>query len=133
MGADESKIREHKEIEEAIKARDNLEAAVSALPEIQKGFKQLREELCEGPNCLKNEVKNGLLAMDEKIKKIEEGSTGSVCKICGYNGIKPLTSYCPECGSGIPSWEDEKGEPIPGWVPYWDRPGAITHKELEQK
>jgi len=42
-----------------------------------------------------------------------------VCRSCGQGGTSSPTwgeFHCPECGSKIIQWDDEKKEPYPGIV-----------------
>lgn len=90
-------------------------------------------EMCDGVDCIKKDFKgaqerqtefekqvaNGLQALADKVQKLEQPSY--VCDNCGEDAIKPLSSYCPNCGNPIPNWTGEDGHPVQGWRPYWVR------------
>lgn len=82
------------------------------------------EDMCTGIDCIKEDMKKNqeqFQNLEEKIKKLELPTY--MCDNCGEYGIKPLSSYCPNCGSPIHQWTDESGRPIAGWIPYWKRIG----------
>ena len=121
MSVEDEDIRKQEEIEKIRESRKNLENAVRALPEIREDFKQLREELCVGPDCLKSQVTDKFSNIDEKIKKIEEKQSDLLCDRCGYIGVPSLSSYCPNCGAPIFSWNDDEDRPIKGWKHWSER------------
>lgn len=121
MTIGDDKIKEAEEIDKIRESRKNLEDAVKAIPEIQENFKQLREELCVGPDCLKKKVEDKFEAIDEKIKKIEEKTGEFLCDNCGFTGVKPLSSFCSNCGSPIYQWDGNDGKPVEGWKHYSER------------
>lgn len=119
---EESKIDEHEKIERITESRKNLERAVAAIPEINKKHDKILEELCEGPDC----VKNRLSTLEKKMAEssTETDQEGVICAKCGSN-IKPLSSYCSNCGHPIYTWEDsETGQSKKDWKPYFMRPGV---------
>jgi hypothetical protein len=118
---DEDQIREQEEIEKVRKSRRDLEDAVTALPKIQDEIKQIRDDLCEGPNCLKAKVEEKFTDIDDKIKKIEEKQSDLICDKCHYVGVPSMASYCPNCGAAIYSWNNDEGVPIPGWKHWTER------------
>ncbi len=92
-------------------------------------------KLCTGIDCVKEDVKKYQSSHDaleklvqerfselgEKVQSLENPMF--TCEHCGEQKIRPLDSYCPNCGSPIHSWSDEDGQPIRGWTPYWKRIG----------
>lgn len=125
MPIEDEKIREAEEIDKIRESRKNLESAVKAIPEINEKYDKLIEELCVGPDCLKNKVETKFGDIDEKIKKIEEKQSDLVCDRCGYMGVPSLSSFCPQCGAAIYNWEDDEGRPIPGWK-HWSERNKAT-------
>lgn len=93
-------------------------------------------ELCTGVDCIKNDVKKyqesqealekmvqeKFQELGEKVQSLEHPTF--TCENCGQSVIAPLSSYCPNCGSPIHTWNDEGGNPIRGWVPYWKKMGS---------
>jgi rubrerythrin len=119
---EEDEIRKQEEIEKVRESRRNLEAAVSAIPEINQKYDKLIEELCVGPDCLKTKVETKFGDIDEKIKKIEEKQSDLICDRCGYVGVPSLSSFCPNCGAAIYQWDDaETGQPMKNWKHYSER------------
>ncbi len=118
---EEDEIRKQEEIEKVRESRRNLEAAVSAIPDINEKYDKLISELCVGPDCLKNKVQEKFTDIDEKIKKIEEKQSDLVCDKCNYVGVPPLASFCPQCGAAIYSWNDEEGQPMKNWKHWSER------------
>jgi rubrerythrin len=121
MSVEDEDIRKQEEIEKIRESRKNLESAVKAIPEINEKYDKLVSELCEGPDCLKNKVETKFTDIDEKIKKIEEKQSDLVCDKCGYVGVPALSSYCPNCGAAIFSWNDDDGNPMVNWKHYSER------------
>lgn len=121
MAVEEDEIRKQEEIEKVRESRKNLEAAVAAIPDINEKYDKLVSELCEGPDCLKNKVETKFTDIDDKIKKIEAKQSDLVCDKCGYVGVPALSSYCPQCGAGIYSWEDDEGKPMTNWKHWSER------------
>lgn len=121
MSVEDEDIRKSEEIEKIRESRKNLESAVKAIPEINEKYDKLIEELCVGPDCLKNKVQEKFGDIDEKIKKIEEKQSDLVCEKCSYVGVPALSSYCPNCGAAIYKWEDEEGQPMKNWRHYSER------------
>lgn len=121
MAVEEDEIRKQEEIEKVRESRRNLEAAVSAIPDINEKYDKLMSELCVGPDCLKNQVTDNFKIIDEKIKKIEEKQSDLACDKCGYVGVPALSSYCPNCGAAIYKWEDEEGKPMSNWKHFSER------------
>lgn len=98
---------------------EKVNKAVESIPGIQDDFKQLREELCEGDNCLVKKVDRKFQEIDDKVKGIQENLQYFICENCGYDKVTPLSSFCPNCGHQIDSWDDDEGKPVKGWEPYW--------------
>ncbi len=96
--------------------------------------------LCTGIDCMKEDVKKYQTSHDalekmvqERFKDLGEKVQGLenpmfTCENCGEQKIRPLDSYCPNCGSPIHSWSDEEGQPIRGWSPYWKRMGKAVQE-----
>jgi chromosome segregation ATPase len=91
-------------------------------------------ELCTGVDCIKTDLKKSqeyqqsfekqlegkFNELSERLQKLEEPSY--VCDNCGADSIKPLSSFCSNCGAPIHSWTDpETGNPVSGWAPFWKR------------
>jgi rubrerythrin len=114
----------YEKIQKEKQFRENVNNAINIASELKGDIKKIKEELCEGPDCLKNQVQSKFSEIDAKIAKLDERSEVFVCEKCGYPKVPGLSSYCPQCGAKIPSWNTDDGEPIPGWVPYWE-----LHKE----
>jgi len=122
MAVEEDEIRKQEEIEKVRESRRNLEAAVSAIPEINQKYDKLMSELCVGDDCLKNKVESKFQTIDDKIKKIEEKQSDIVCDRCGYVGVPGLSSFCPNCGAPIYTWNDvETGQPLSNWKHWSER------------
>jgi len=115
----------HDKIEKQ-KQRDNdVAAAIAIAADLKGDIKKIKEELCEGPDCLKKQVENKFGEIDAKIAKLDEKSVDFfVCERCSYPNVPALSSFCPNCGAKIPSWMDDNGQPVVGWTPYYE-----THKE----
>lgn len=115
---------------EKLKKRDeDVAAAIAIAADLKGDIQKIKEELCVGENCLKNQVTNKFGEMnnkfgeiDEKIKKIEEKTSGFVCENCGYASVPALSSFCPQCGSPIYEWSDDSGDPVKGWR-HWTGTG----------
>ena len=110
------------------------------LGDIKKPVTESLGELCTGVDCIKTDLKKSqeyqqsyqqslekqlggkFQELSERLQKLEEPSY--VCDNCGADSIKPLSSFCPNCGAPIHSWTDpETGNPVSGWAPYWKRTG----------
>lgn len=111
----------HAKIEKAKKFEEDVSVAMMAIPEISEKYDKLVSELCEGPDCLKKQVEDKFGSIDDKIKKIEEKQSDLICDKCGYIGVPALSSYCPNCGAAIYSWNNDDGAPISGWKHYSER------------
>lgn len=109
------KIQKEKEF------RKNVNEAIGIAANLQGDIKELKEAICEGPDCLREQVKSKFGELDQKIKRIEEQNQVFVCENCGYPKVPGLASFCPQCGAVIPSWSDEEGQPIPGWKNWQER------------
>jgi hypothetical protein len=108
------------------KAKDfekNVNEAVNLAKDLKEDVQQIKKEVCEGPDCLKAKVEEKFGSIDEKIKKIEEKTSGFVCENCGYANVPALSSFCPQCGSPIYEWSDDEGQPVKGWK-HWTDKGA---------
>ena len=93
------------------------------------------DTLCTGVDCIKTDVKKSQETqealkkqMEQRFRDLEEKVQESkqptfVCDSCGDDRIRPLDSYCPNCGSPIHEWNDDTGQPVKGWAPYWKRIG----------
>lgn len=114
-------IIKNEKIEKQKKFQENVNNAIAIAADLKDDVKKIKEEICEGSNCLKNQVTTKFGTIEDRLKAIEDLSTAFVCEKCGYNGVKALTSFCPNCGAKIPSWADENGQPIADWIPYWLR------------
>lgn len=102
----------------------DVAAAIAIAAELKGDIKQIKDDLCVGPDCLKEQVKNKFGEIDAKIAKLDERSEMFVCEKCNYPNVPALSSFCPNCGAKIPSWMNDDGQPIVGWVPYYE-----SHKE----
>lgn len=110
------------------KARDfeeKVNKAVDSIPTIQASVTELKDKLCEGDDCLEKRVERQFADIDNKVKDIQENLQYFVCEYCGYDRVRPLSSFCPNCGHRIESWDDDDGRPVKGWEPYWK-----THAEI---
>lgn len=93
------------------------------------------DTLCTGVDCIKTDVKKSqetqealekqmgqrFRDLEQKVQELKQPTF--VCDSCGDDKIRPLDSYCPNCGSPIHEWNDETGQPVKGWIPYWRRVG----------
>jgi hypothetical protein len=111
----------HEKIEKQKKFQENVNNAINIAAELRGDIKKIKEELCEGPDCLKNQVANKFGEIDDKIKKIDEKTQFFVCEKCSYPNVPALASFCPQCGNGIYEWTDDDGQPIPGWKHYSEK------------
>lgn len=110
------------------------------LGDIKKPVTETLGELCTGVDCIKTDLKKSqehqqsyqqtlekqlegkFGELSERLQKLEEPSY--VCDNCGADSIRPLSSFCPNCGAPIHSWTDpETGNPVSGWAPFWKRTG----------
>lgn len=110
----------------------------SILGETKKPITETLGELCEGVDCIKKDVAkyqdtqseldkkldSRFSELRERVQKLEEPTF--TCDNCGADGIRPLSSFCPNCGSPIHSWNDDTGQPVKGWTPYWRRINQIV-------
>lgn len=118
--------------------QDRFKNLHERLGDIKKPVSDTLGELCTGVDCIKNDIKKSqetqtqlekkmedkFEQLKEKLKKLEEPTF--VCDNCGQDGIKPLSSFCSNCGTPIHQWSDpETGHNISGWVPYWKRFGSV--------
>ena len=116
---------------------DNLKEGLnSILGETKKPITETLGGLCNDVDCIKNDVAKyqGVQSdldkkldtrfseLRERIQKLEEPTF--TCDNCGADSIRPLSSFCSNCGSPIHSWNDDSGVPVKGWVPYWRRAQA---------
>lgn len=111
----------HEKIEKAKKFEDNVNDAIGIAAELKEDIQKIREDICEGPDCLKKKVEDKFEFIEEKIKNIEEKTAEFLCDNCGYNGVKALSSFCPNCGHPIYEWKDDSDSPIAGWKHYSER------------
>lgn len=111
----------HDKIEKAQKFEKNVNEAIAIASELKGDIQKIKEEICEGPDCLKQKVEDKFVFIEEKIKSIEDKTAEFLCENCGYQGVRALSSYCPQCGSPIYEWKDNDGSPIKGWVHYSER------------
>lgn len=127
------------EVEEKIGGlQDNIQERFGTLQErlgdVKKPVSDVLGELCTGVDCIKTDLKKSqeyqqslekqlegrFQELSERLQKLEEPTF--VCDNCGQDNIRPLSSFCPNCGAPIHSWTDpETGMPIVGWAPYWKR------------
>ena len=108
------------------------------LGNIKKPVSDVLGELCTGVDCIKNDVKKSqeyqqtyqqtlekqlekrFQELGDRLHKLEEPTY--ICDNCGQDDIRPLSSFCPNCGAPIHNWTDpETGNPISGWIPFWKR------------
>lgn len=113
------------------------------LGNIKKPVSDALGELCMGVDCIKNDLKKTqeyqqtyqqtldkqlekrFQELGERLQKLEEPTY--VCDNCGQDDIRPLSSFCPNCGAPIHSWNDpETGMQVAGWAPYWKRVRGIA-------
>ena len=116
------------------------------LGNIKKPVSESLGELCTGVDCIKNDVKKSqeyqqtyqqsldkqlekrFQELAERLHKLEEPTY--VCDNCGQDDIRPLSSFCPNCGAPIHNWTDpETGMPISGWTPFWKRGQRFSGQE----
>ena len=111
----------HDKIQKAKQFEQNVNDAINIAKDLKDDVKKIKEEICEGPNCLKKQVTEKFDSIDDKIKKIESNMQYFVCENCSYPNVPALSSYCPNCGSPIFSWEDDEGRPVKGWEHYSEK------------
>jgi rubrerythrin len=112
----------HDKIEKAQAFERKINKAVEIGPELVEDVKFLKDKICgEGEDCIEKKMERQFGELNQKITKIEENSAEFVCDACGFTGVKPLSSFCPNCGAPIYTWSDDNGEPIPGWKHYSER------------
>lgn len=111
----------HDKIEKARQFEKNVNDAIKIAADLKNDVQKIKEEICEGPNCLKKQVEEKFGYIDDKIKKIEEKTGGFVCENCGYQLVQALSSFCPQCGSPIFEWTDDDGELVKGWKHWSER------------
>lgn len=114
--------------------QDRLVTLQERLGDIKKPVSDTLGELCTGVDCIKTDIKKAqeyqqssdkrvdgrFQELSERLQKLEEPTY--VCDSCGQDNIRPLSSFCPNCGAPIHSWTDpETGMPISGWAPFWKR------------
>jgi Zn finger protein HypA/HybF involved in hydrogenase expression len=108
-------------IEKEKKREADVEAAINIAAELKGDIKQIKSELCEGPDCLRTQVQNKFGEIEKKIEHIEERTELFSCEKCGYTKVPALASFCPQCGSGIFEWTDDSGQPVSGWKHYGEK------------
>jgi len=131
------------EVEEKIGGlQENIQERLGTLQErlgeVKKPVSDTLGELCNGVDCIKTDIKKAqeyqqssdkqidgrFKELSERLQKLEEPTY--VCDSCGQDNIRPLSSFCSNCGAPIHSWTDpETGMPISGWAPYWKRRPVI--------
>jgi methyl-accepting chemotaxis protein len=104
------------------------------LGDMKKPVTETLGELCTGVDCIKTDLKKSqeyqqslekqlegkFQELSERLHKLEEPTY--ICDNCGQDNIRPLSSFCSNCGAPIHSWTDpETGMPVMGWSPYWKR------------
>jgi hypothetical protein len=114
--------------------QDRLGTLQERLGDIKKPVSDTLGELCNGVDCIKTDLKKSqeyqqladkhietkFQELSERLQKLEEPTY--ICDNCGQDNIRPLSSFCPNCGAPIHSWTDpETGMPISGWAPFWKR------------
>lgn len=118
--------------------QERFGALQEKLGDMKKPVTETLGELCTGVDCIKTDLKKSqeyqqsyqqtlekqlegkFGELSERLQKLEEPSY--VCDNCGADSIKPLSSFCPNCGAPIHSWTDpETGNPVSGWAPFWKR------------
>lgn len=118
--------------------QERFGALQEKLGDTKKPVTETLGELCTGVDCIKTDFKKAqehqqsyqqtlekqlegkFGELSERLQKLEEPSY--VCDNCGADSIKPLSSFCPNCGAPIHSWTDpETGNPVSGWTPFWKR------------
>jgi hypothetical protein len=108
-------------IQKAKQFEANINDAIAIAADLKGDIKKIKEEICEGPNCLKEQVVNKFGTIEDRLNKIEEKSQFFVCEKCSYPNVPALASFCPQCGNGIYEWTDDDGQPIPGWKHYSEK------------
>ena len=126
MSDDELSVKEsdkikYDKIQKAKQFEQNVNDAINIARDLKGDVQKIKEEICEGPTCLKNQVTEKFDSIDEKIKKIEEKTGTFLCENCGYPNVPALSSYCPNCGSPIYEWSDDEGKPVSGWHHYSEK------------
>jgi FtsZ-binding cell division protein ZapB len=115
----------YEKIQKAKAFEEKVNKAVESIPTIQESVTELKEKLCEGPDCLEKRVERQFSEIDDKVdamaRHLKEKVPGFICEECGYDNVPALASYCPQCGSPINIWEDEDGKPIKGWRHWSER------------
>ncbi len=120
------KLQEQKDFNETIKKMnvklDDIDSRVC------KDGDCMREELSKIKTGLGTEfstIKTEISELKNLKKDIDEIKKNSdkleVCPQCGEKSLLHMSSYCSNCGVKIPEWNDEKGDKISSWKPYWLR------------
>lgn len=114
--------------------QDRLGTLQQRLGDVKKPVSDTLGELCDGIDCIKTDLKKSqefqqsadkqidgkFKELSDRLQKLEEPTY--VCDNCGQDDIRPLSSFCPNCGSPIHSWTDpDTGNPVSGWSPFWKR------------
>lgn len=111
----------YEKIEKLKKRDEDVATAINIAASLKDDINKIKEELCVGPDCLKEQVKNKFGEIDTKIAKLDAKAVEFYsCDKCGYPNVPALSSFCPQCGTRIPSWNTDEGEPVAGWKPYYE-------------
>ncbi len=108
---------------------DCIKTDLKKSQEFQQNFQQSLQQNQQNQQTLEKELEtkleNRFDELQKRLEKLEEPTY--VCDNCGADSIRPLSSFCSNCGAPIHSWTDpETGNPVSGWAPYWRRArGAI--------
>jgi rubrerythrin len=121
LNVTESDRVKYDKIQKAKQFEEKINQAVDLGSKLEDKMDKLYEKVCEGPDCLEKKIDNKFGELSEKVKTIEEKTTGFICESCGYQNVPALASFCPNCGSPIHEWNDDDGEPIKGWKHWNDR------------
>ena len=120
-------IQKKKDHEENIKnAAKYAEEATKKIDVLSKDLTEKVDKACIGIECITKAQDKNLKELEDKIKVLEDPVY--VCEMCGDKTVRPLSSYCPNCGSEIHEWTDDNDKPVPGWKPYWKRMQNV-HKD----
>ena len=115
MNGEETTEQTIARMEKEKKHVEELKDALSFAKEGREGIKVA----CTGIECLKNDMNKRIDDLTKSVEKVLEPSF--TCQNCGENHVRALSSFCYNCGSEIKEWNDDFGNKIKTWKPYWAR------------